>query len=112
MFNQLLSLRPSPQEPTPEPVPPEISISADARTAHATGDFVGLYARVALVLDNGGQSGLYVTQATINTDGTIVIPSFMVPGLKVKGVNIALVPSLSDISSPQPNVKASDFRML
>ena len=40
------------------------------------------------------------------------MPSFMVPGLTVKGINIALVPTLADISSPQPNVKASDFKML
>ena len=89
-----------------------MKLSADGKSAQASGSFNGLYARVALVLDNGGQSGLYVTQVTINSDGRIVIPSFMVPGLKVKGVNIALVPTLADISSATPNVKASDFKML
>ena len=88
-----------------------MTLSADAKSAKAE-NFDGLYARVALVLDNGGVSGLYVTQASVNADGTVVIPSFMVPGLKVKGINIALVPTLADISSPQPNVKASDFTML
>ena len=96
----------------PEPVEAvTVTISADAKSATAT-NFTGLYARVALVLDNNGVSGLYVTQASINADGTVVMPSFMVPGLTVKGINIALVPTLADISSPLPNVKASDFRML
>ena len=75
-------------------------------------NYSGLYARVALVLDNGGVSGLYVTQASIGSDGSIAIPSMMLPGLSVKGINIALVPTLGDIASPQPNVKASDFIML
>ena len=67
---------------------------------------------MALVIQNGSSTGLYVTQATINPDGTIVIPSFMVPGLTVKGINVALVPTLADISSATPSVKASDFKML
>ena len=96
---------------TPGASAASVKLSSDAKSAQAA-NFAGLYARVALVLDNNGQSGLYVTQATINTDGSIVIPSFMVPGLKVKGVNIALVPTLGDISSAQPTVRASDFRML
>ena len=93
------------------PAEASVKLSADGKSAQAA-NFDGLYARVALVLQNGGTSGLYVTQATINTDGTIVIPSFMVPGLTVKGVNIALVPTLADISSSTPNAKASDFKML
>ena len=51
---------------------------------------------MALILDNGGVTGLYVTQAWINENGTIIVPEFMVPGLTVKGVNVALVPTLDD----------------
>ena len=91
---------------------PELSLSADAKTAKITGDFTGLYARVALVLNNGGQSGLYVTQTAINPDGTIVIPQFQVPGITVTGVNISLVGTIEDISSSTPNTVAMVFRML
>ena len=89
---------------------PSVTISADCKTAAVYGDASGLYARIALVIDNSGASGLFVTQGTINTDGTIIVPSLMVPGLTVTAVNIALVPTLDDISSPSPSVKAMDFR--
>ena len=90
---------------------PDVKLADDAKTARAEG-FAGLYARVALVIDNGGVSGLFVTQATINDDGTIVIPSFMVPGLTVTAVNIALVPSIPDIQSSTPTVRAMDYRAI
>ena len=79
--------------------------------ANVTGDFSGLYARIALVIDNNGVSGLLLTQAEINPGGVIVIPAFILPGLSVKGVSVALVPTLEDIISPKPNVIASSFRM-
>ena len=91
---------------------PTLTFAADGKSAKASGDFSGLFARVAIILDNGGVSGLYVTQATINADGTILIPEFMVPGLKVKGVNVSLVPTLADIQSSTPNVKATASKML
>lgn len=91
---------------------PGLSIAGDCKTAKVTGDFTGLYARVALVIQNGETSGLYVTQATINPDGTIVVPSFMVPGLSVRGVNIALAPTLGDISSSTPNTVAVAFKYM
>ena len=87
-----------------------VTITADGKSANVMGDRTGLFARVALVLDNNGVSGLYVTQATINSDGTIVIPTFMVPGLTVTGINVALVPSLDDIISSTPTVQAMDFK--
>ena len=90
---------------------PGITVSADARRASAV-NFTGLYARVALVIDNNGASGLYVTQVMINTDGTILIPTFMIPGLTVKGVNVALVPTLEDIQKSMPTVMATDSKML
>ena len=88
---------------------PSVTISDDSTTAQAIDGFEGLYARVALVLDNGGISGLYVTQAVINPDGRIVIPAFQVPGLVVTGISVALVPTVGDIASPTPTVLASDF---
>ena len=90
---------------------PTVTLSDDGRTAWAE-NYDGLYARVALVLDNNGVSGLYVTQASINTDGAVVIPAFMVPGLTVRGVNVALVPTLEDIQSPMPNAVATASKML
>ena len=92
------------------PEPPEVTISADGAAAQVSGDYAGLYARVALILDNGGVSGLYVTQAMINADGAIDVPAFMVPGLTVQGVNIALVPTLADIQSSTPTVVTSASR--
>ena len=92
--------------------PPTLTFAADAKSVKASGDFSGLYARVALVIDNNGVSGLYITQATINADGTILIPEFKVPGLTVKGVNVSLVPTLADIQSTTPNVKATASKML
>ena len=91
---------------------PVITIDESAGMAQVTGDFEGLYARAALVIDNGGQSGLYVTQVPINSDGRIVVPEFMVPGLTVAAVNIALVPTLDDIQSPTPDVIASAVRRI
>lgn len=99
-------------EETPAPGPaPAVAIAEDGKTVAVTGDASGLYARVALILDNGGVSGLYVTQAMINEGGVIVVPQFQVPGLTVKGVSIALVRSLDDIISPKPSVVASAFTM-
>ena len=82
---------------------PIVTLAEDGRTAQVTGDLAGLYARVALILDNGGVSGLYVTQAPVGEDGGIDIPAFHVPGLTVRGVNVALVMSLDEITSPAPS---------
>ena len=84
-----------------------ITFSEDHSRASITGNVSGLYARVALTLDNGGQSGLYITQAAISSSGTVAIPSFSVPGLEVKGVSLALVRTLADISTPTPSVAAA-----
>ena len=94
--------------PAPQPA---VTLSSDAATAQAE-NFAGLYARVAIVIDINGVSGLFVVQPTINADGTIVIPSITMPGLTVKGVSVALVPTLADIQKSMPEVKASDMRML
>ena len=100
-------------EPTavPTPVPLTITIDEDGKYATVTGDFSELYARVALVVDNAGTSGLYLTQVPINDEGengTIVVPAFQIPGLKVVGVNVSLVASLDEITSPQPKPLATD----
>lgn len=83
----------------------------DKNSASVRGGYSGLYARVALVIENGGATGLYVTQSTIK-DGVVSIPSFTVPGLVVKGVSVAIVGTLDDISSATPQVLAMDFKML
>ena len=85
---------------------PTVVIGGDG-IAHITGSFYGLYARAAIVIDNNGSSGLIIAQATINPDGSIVIPVFKVPGLTVKGVNLSLVPTVGDIPSTTPNVVAT-----
>ena len=96
------------------PVPPavEVKLSADGTTAQITGDFAGLFARAALLLDMDGTSGLLVAQATVNDNGVILLPQFAVPGMTVTGVSIALVPSAADAASPAPRVIASDFLYL
>ena len=100
-------------EPTGEPLPSvTVEIAEDGKTAKAAGpDVSRVFVRIALVLDNNGVSGLYVTQGTINPDGTIVIPSFQVPGLKVTGVSIVLTGVVDDILKPNPQAAASAFRM-
>ena len=102
-------------EPTPEPTPVRdlsVDFAPDGKSAVVAGDWDGLYARVALIIDNGGLTGLYVTQCVINDSGIIVMPAFLVPGLTVKGVNVALVAEISDIASPTPRVVASGFMYL
>ena len=89
--------------------PPVVQLDQDGKTAQITGDYTGYYARVSLILDNGGVSGLYVTQAEINASGKVIIPSFTVPGLTVTGVAIALVPTLEDIQKPNPTAVSVDF---
>ena len=89
--------------------PPVVQLDQDGKTAQITGDYTGYYARVSLILDNGGVSGLYVTQAEINAPGKVIIPSFAVPGLTVTGVAIALVPTLEDIQKPNPAAVSVDF---
>ena len=111
---------PMPEFPVFEPEPalpaPAVTISDDGETAVVTGDFTDLYVRVALVLENNGVSGLYVTQASIVTGtddiGSITVPPLLIPGIKVTAVNIALVPSLNDITSATPSVVAAGFSYL
>ena len=86
----------------------EISIAGDGRTAQVSGDYQGLYVRAALVLDYKGESGLYITQCAVSSDGTIQIPRFDVPGISVTGISVALVPTLADISSADPVVCGMD----
>ena len=90
---------------------PTVKLSDDGTSAQAT-NYTGLYARVALVIDINDVSGLLVVQPTINDGGLIVIPSITMPGLTVKGVSVALVPTLEDIQKSMPDVKASDMKML
>lgn len=101
------------EESAPGGEKPTITISDDAKTAKVTGDFSTLYARVALALYNSGngESGLFITQCMINTDGTIVVPAFEVPGLTVTGVNIALVKTIEDIISPSPKAVAMGYKL-
>ena len=98
----------------PDPDTPTVSFTGGGNgntltTAQISGTTEGIYVRVALVLENNGQTGLYVTQVEISRGGSIQIPSFSVPGLTVKAVNIALVGSLEDIQSRTPAAIASDY---
>ena len=79
-----------------------VTIAADGTTATVTGDASGLFVRAALVIDNNGETGLLVTQAVLNDNGVIVIPAFQVPGLTVRGISVALVRSMDEITSPTP----------
>ena len=98
----------------PDPDTPTVAFtgsgnSSGPMTAQLSGTTEGIYVRVALVMENNGQTGLYVTQVDISQGGSIQIPTFSVPGLTVKAVNIALVGSLEDIQSRTPAAIASDF---
>ena len=88
-----------------------VAIDEDGKIARVNGTASGCYARVALVLDMNGVSGLLVQQATINDDGSIVIPQFMMPGVTVTGVSVVLAATVEEITAPTPNALASAFRM-
>ena len=92
-----------------EPESPTITIVPNGRTAKVTGDITGLYARVALIINNNGTSGLCVLQCMVNPDGSIVIPTFFLPGITVTGVCVALVKTLDDVSSSKPDAIAISF---
>ena len=89
-----------------------VRISEDGRTASFTGDTLELYVRAALVLEGAGGSGLYVTQVPIGPDGTAELPALQVPGISVRGINVALVRSLEQITSPVPEIVLMDYRIL
>ena len=91
--------------------PPVVTVAEDGRSAQITGSYAGLYARVALVLDNRGESGLFIVQGRI-TDGVVEIPLFDVPGLTITGVSVALVRNTTDIPSSHPDVVAMGYRFL
>ena len=88
-----------------------VKISADGRTAMAT-NFDGLFARVAVVTEHDGKTGLQVMQADIDRNGRIEIPQPNGPGVDVKAVCVALVPTFHDIMSETPDYKAFDYIIL
>lgn len=85
------------------------ALAPDGSAAVVIGDPSGLYARAALVVKSIRQTGLFVAQAAIGSDSCIEIPSIHVPGITVRGVNVALVRTLEDISSPTPSVVAVSY---
>ena len=109
------------EAPVPAPAPEEIvafgptpdivllSRSEDGSSMWFTGAVDGVYARAALILEHDGVTGLYVTQAAIQPDGTILTPSFQVPGFTVQAVNVAIVPTTADIQSETPDVIVSAY---
>ena len=127
----VVSAPPTPPGPTPTPPPTpsptpgptqvpgpsdtvSVRISEDGKGAVAEGEYQGLYVRISYFLlpsspDN--ETNLYWTQGAINENGVITFPTFAVPGIKLAGVSVALVPRLQDIGTPEPEVLAADFRM-
>ena len=103
-----------PVDPTEPPVQPvSVKIAEDGKTAQVTGDFEGLYARIALVLDMDGVSGLIVQQGVINPTGEIVIPAFDLKGLEVTGISVAITGDQETLLTPMPqDVIAHDFLKL
>lgn len=96
----------------PESGPPEeTTVGIEGLHAIITGGFDGLYARISLDIQRNGESGLFLTQGDIRGGGIVDIPDFRVPGVVVRGVSVALVRSLDDITSPSPDVVASDFEI-
>lgn len=87
-----------------------VALNEDGTKAFVTGSFADLYARLALMIDNNGESGLFINQVAIDPDGEIAVPEFQLPGLTVLGVSIALVRTPDDIVSPRPNTVAWDFK--
>ena len=100
------------QEVIVVPAAPVILIEENGKTARVKGTTEGLFARVALVVDNGESSGLIVSQTEIRDDGTVEIPTVSLPGLRVTAVSIVLVSTLNDISSPTPDAVVSIFKFL
>ena len=98
-------------DPEGEAPPEETTVGIEGLIAIITGGFDGLYARISLDIQRSGESGLFLAQGEIREDGTVVIPDFRIPGVVVRGVSVALVRSLDDITSPSPDVVASDFEI-
>ena len=97
-----------PSDPVPPEEPAAVTMTEDGKYAQCTGSYEGLYVRIALTIDNCGESGLYITPGVMN-DGMIVIPQFDVPGLTVTGVCVALVPTQDDITVQSPSIADMDY---
>ena len=97
-------------EPTGDPAE-EVGIITTGLTTQITGDWTGLYARVSMEIEHDGRTGLFLLQGEIQEDGTVALPSFRVRGVRVRSVSVALVRSPADITSPAPEVVASDFEV-
>ena len=94
------------------PSAPIIVIADDNSIATVIGHYDDLYARVALLMDFGGLTGLYVTQVPIAANGLVEIPTVVLPGIEVLAVSIVLVSRLEDISTPTPEAITSIFKYL
>ena len=94
--------------------PLSVKFSSDWRTVLINGDTSSLYARVALMLEynDNGETGLYLTQGEVNEYGVVSIPDFYVPGIRVTGINVSLVPTVGDITSSAPDVLTSTHKIL
>ena len=88
---------------------PAVTLNDDGTKAFIPAGYEDLYARVSLVIDNNGESGLYITQCRIS-DGVVEIPAFDVPGLTVTGVSVALVRNVEDITSPKPDAVLMSYK--
>ena len=91
-----------------EPEEITVILDKDGKSATVTGDYEGLYVRIAITVENAGETGLYITQGIIK-DGKIKVPQFDVPGLVVTGVNVALVATVDEITMRNPKVIAMDY---
>ena len=97
---------------TPKPAidpEPAIVLNDEGTKAFIPAGYEDLYARVSLVADNNGESGLYIAQCGIS-DGVVEIPAFDAPGLTVTGVSVALVRSIEDITSPKPDAVLMSYK--
>lgn len=100
------------QESIVVPSAPVLVMDPDGTRAAVIGETRGLYARVALIVESGAQTGLYVTQVEIADNGSIAVPTLAIPGLTVSAISIVLVSRTEDISSSTPEAIAAIFKYL
>ena len=84
-----------------------ITIAEDGSTAHIEGYTGEKCARVAMIMDFNGETGLYLTTCRIDDNDTVTIPRFDVDGIDVVSISVAVAENTETLMMPNPDVIAA-----